>query len=145
MSTPRSRTLRWFAPVVGGVAPAVFLMLRALPDSEFGGLISAFVAWVARDLVLAYLAALPVVYVMCRLGVRQAALLWAVVAALGAPIGYVLAHPVRYAWTPDAKDFEHGPYWSVMLGYMALFGLTGLAYGVLWAREQKEVNSAPEA
>jgi peptidoglycan/LPS O-acetylase OafA/YrhL len=135
MGTQHRNAVRWFSPFVGGVAPALFLFLRAAADSDgtsdFGTAASAFVIWSLRDLLVAYVLALPVVHLLLRVGVRRAALLWLAVAALGAPVGYILAHPLVYAWTPTDKDVRHGPYWGLMLGHMALFGLTGPTYRAL--------------
>jgi hypothetical protein len=50
--------------------------------------------------------------------------------------------PLEYAWAPLDKDFEHGPYWGLMLAYMALFGLTGLTYKFFSVRA-KEVQPRP--
>ncbi len=43
-------------------------------------------------------------------------------------MGYTLANLVEFAWAPTEADFTHGPYWGLMLGYMTLFGLTGLLF-----------------
>ena len=54
-------------------------------------------------------------------------------------MGYVMANPVEFAWTPSEVEFQHGPYWDSMIIYMALFGLTGLVYS-LFARLRKETS-----
>ena len=43
-------------------------------------------------------------------------------------MGYVLANPLEFAWPPTETDFTHGPCWGGRLGYVALFGSTGLFF-----------------
>ena len=68
-------------------------------------------------------------------------LFWLVASSIGGPMGYVLAHPVEFAWTPSEVEFQHGTYWDSMIIYMAPFGLTGLAYSFL-ARPRKETSGS---
>ncbi len=115
------------SPLVGGVAPAVWLWLRAGARFDESA-ISGVCVWAIRDLLISYVIALPVLLLCRRIGVRRAVSLWLVAALVGYPMGYVLANPVEYAWTPTEADFAHGPYRDVMFTYTALFGLTGLLY-----------------
>jgi len=115
------------SPAVGGVAPAFWLWLRngaGIDAISIGGPC----VWAMRDTLISYAVALPVLVLCRRFGIRGLISLWLVAALIGGPMGYVLANPVEFAWTPTEADFTSGPYWNVMLGYMALFGLTGLFF-----------------
>ena len=117
------------SPLVGGVAPAVWLWLHIGANFDESA-ISRVCVWAIRDILVSYVVALPVLLLCRRIGARRAFLLWLVAALVGYPMGYVLANPVEYAWVPTEADFAHGPYWDVMFPYMALFGLTGLLYAL---------------
>src|SRR5258706_10846813 len=95
--------LVWLSPVVGALAPTIFLSVRSMLDgaTEIAGATIAF--WVSRDLVIGYAATLPVLAVLRSLGARHPVSLWAIAALVGGPMGYVLAHPVEFAWTPTEE------------------------------------------
>ena len=132
------------SPLVGGVAPAVWLWLRVGAKFDESA-ISGVCVWAIRDIVISYVIVLPVLLLCRRIGARRAVSLWLVAALVGYPMGYVLANPVEYAWMPTEADFAHGPYWDVMLTYMALFGLTGLPYalGREGQPERRPIGSQP--
>ena len=114
-------------PAVGGAAPAFWFWLRigaGIDAISVGGPC----VWAIRDVLISYAVALPVLMLCRRFGVQRLISLWLVAALIRCPMGYVLANTAECAWTPTEADFTHGPYWSVMLGYMALFGLTGLFF-----------------
>lgn len=117
------------SPALGGIAPAFWLWMR----NGAGGNLLAIggpCIWALQDLLISYAVALPVLLLCRRHRVTQPVALWFVAAVIGAPIGYMLANPLVFAWTPEEADFISGPHWSHMAGYMALFGLSGLAYAL---------------
>ena len=132
------------SPLMGGIAPAVWLWLRNGAEINESA-ISGVCVWAIRDILISYVIALPALMLCRRLGARRAVSLWLVAALVGWPMGNVLANPAEYAWTPTEADFAHGPYWDVMLTYMSLFGLTGLLYGLGRDRqtERLSVGSQP--
>jgi hypothetical protein len=115
------------SPVAGGLAPALWLWLHNGAGTTALA-IGGPCVWAMRDLLVSYLVALPVLLLCRRGGVRKPGALWLVSSMVGAPIGYVLANPVDFAWAPTEADFAHGPHWGLMVGYMALFGLSGLLF-----------------
>ena len=115
------------SPAVGGVAPAFCFWLRN--GSGFDAIsVGGPCVWAIRDMLISYTVALPVLVLCRRFGVRSLISLWLVAALIGGPVGYALANTVEFARTPMEAVFTHGPYWGLMLGYMALFGLTGLLF-----------------
>jgi hypothetical protein len=133
MKPPANPTFRpvWLSPIVGALALAIYFSVHNLLDGTASELPGALVVWVLRDLALGYLLALPVLALLRRLGASHFASFWAAAALAGGPMGYVLANPRVFAWSPTETQFQHGPYWSTMLVYMVLFGLSGLAYSYL--------------
>jgi hypothetical protein len=120
-------SVAWLCPLAGGAATAAFLTLRVLPYDE-----SALFFAVAflRDSLANYLVALPALFVACRLGLKSL-LGYALVSVASAfPVGWVLAHPIPFAWQWTEEEFASGPYWSVMCGYMFFSSATGLLFGV---------------
>jgi hypothetical protein len=128
---PIASLIRWFAPLVGGLTTATFLCIHASlrPGGSYG-LVDAFLVWSVRDVLLAYGLALPCLLIARRLGLRGIVVSWFVAASAGLPMGYVLANPLQYAWTPEEQDFVHGPYWGIMLAYASLFGLSGVLFSM---------------
>jgi hypothetical protein len=115
------------SPVAGGLAPALWLWLHNGAGTTALA-IGGPCVWAIRDLLVSYVIALPVLLLCRRGGVHKPGALWLVAPVVGAPIGYVLANPVDFAWTPTEANFAHGTDWGLMVGYMALFGLSGLLY-----------------
>lgn len=130
----RRDQLIWLSPVIGALAPATYFAVRSSLAGRSSEILIAFAFWVLRDLILGYCMALPVLAVLRRFGAERIGLMWAAAALVGAPMGYVLANPVTFAWTPTEEQFEHGPYWFDMLIYMVLFGLSGVMYAYLHRR-----------
>jgi hypothetical protein len=129
----------WMSPIAGAVAPALYLVARSALSDNVGNLPGAFAVWAFRDLIIGYCATLPVLAIFWRIGTRNPALFWMAATLMGGPMGYVLANPVEFAWSPTEMDFQHGPYWSVMLAYMALFGLSGLAFSYFGRQEERRL------
>ncbi|MCK9687422.1 hypothetical protein [Scleromatobacter humisilvae] len=122
------------SPAVGGVAPALWFWLRN--GAGFDAIsVGGPCVWAIRDMLISYAVALPVLVLCRRFGIRSLISLWLVAALIGGPMGYALANPVEFAWAPTEADFTHGPYWGLMLGYMTLFGLTGLLFAAVSKRE----------
>lgn len=133
------KTAAVLSPLVGGVAPAVWLWLRAgARFDEYA--IPGVCAWAIRDMLISYAIALPALMLCRRLGAKRAITLWLTAALAGYPMGYVLANPVEFAWAPTEAEFAHGPYWDVMLTYMALFGLTGVLYSAGRERQPEQAS-----
>ena len=113
------------SPAAGAVAPALWMWLQAgagLNAISIGGPC----LWALAGMVVSYAVALPILVVARRLGVRGLLALWLVAGLVGAPVGYAWANPASFADDPAVAP---GPYWCFsMLGYMALFGITGLLY-----------------
>lgn len=84
--------------------------------------------WALADLLLSYVVAPPVLVVAHRLGLRSLMALWLVAALVGAPVGYLWANPAAFSDEPAETNVMQSPNWSLLLGYMALFGMTGLLY-----------------
>ena len=122
----------WFAPLVGALAPATVVAIQLLVLSGGQADVRGEMAvWFFRDAFFGYSAVLPVVSIVRRLGFTAPTSLWVVAALVGLPMGYVLANPGEYTFSPSEEEFQHGPYWQRMYIYAVLFGLTGLAYGIL--------------
>ena len=122
----------WFVPLVGALSPAIVVAIQLLVLSSGQADVRGELAvWFFRDAFLGYSVVLPVVSILRRLGFTAPALLWVAAAMVGLPMGYVLANPVEYTISPTDEEFQHGPYWPGMYIYAALFGLTGLAYGIV--------------
>jgi hypothetical protein len=120
----------WASPFVGGVATSTFLTLRCLAEGQTYSIASAFVVWLTRDTVIGYLIGLPTLFAIRRFGVVRVPFYVFATMVTAVPMGYILANPVTYAWTPTDQDFEHGPYWLLMCIYMACSGITGLVFSV---------------
>jgi hypothetical protein len=116
------------SPLAGGVATSSFLTLRCIVEGQTYSIMSAFLIWLARDTIIAYVLALPALLGLRRLGVIRVLPYVITTMILAVPMGYVLANPVDYAWAPTDQDFEHGPYWLLMCAYMACWSFTGLAF-----------------
>jgi hypothetical protein len=101
--------------------------------------LSTFVVWFSRDLILALFLAIPVVAFAYHRGLKRPLALWALATVVAAPMGYVLANPVTFAWSPTEADFLLGPRWGDMALYVGLFGLSGLTYGMLRSHYRREV------
>jgi hypothetical protein len=80
-----------------------------------------------------------------RRGLRQPIALWLLAALCALPLGFVMAHPADFRFSPTEEDFVHGPYWRDMVIYMALFGLSGFAYGRLLETREASVLQAAKA
>ena len=131
---------QWLSPVAGALAPALmFFGLALLGDNPNSGL-GGFCVWALRDLMLGYVLVLPVLAASWHFGARHWLVLWAVAAATGGPLGYLIAHPAEYAWQPTEEELGSGPQWIHMLEYMALFGLSGIAYAV-FSRPRAKVRT----
>jgi hypothetical protein len=144
------KKLIWLTPLAGGMSPALYYSIHGMFDPQVVDLFAAFAVWVIRDGVIAYAFALPALLIGRRLGVRNAFAFWLIAAMTGARMGYVLANPVDYAWTPSEQDFAHGPYWSRLAVHMALTGLTGIAFAALSRRylaasDGSKVGSKPDS
>lgn len=107
----------------------IYLLIQNLIDGEdSSNLLGTFTVWFFRDPLISYLFTLPVLWICLCFGVKSLLGFWGVGTIIGAPVGFILANPVYYAWTPTDEDFLLGPYWHNMVIYMVLFGLVGLAY-----------------
>ena len=122
----------WLTPIVGALVPAIVVAVELLVLSRGQADVRGELAvWFFRDALLGYTIVLPVISIARRIGFTAPASLWLVAALVGLPMGYVLANPVEYEFTPSEEEFQHGPYWWRMYIYAVQFGLTGLAYGIL--------------
>lgn len=119
------------AAALGAAAPVLWFETRqaladlALPD--LSTLALRMLLEFFRSLGIAGLA----VMVVYKWGLRQPIALWSVAALCALPMGFIMANPVDFRFTPTEQDFNHGPNTADMVIYMALFGLSGLAYGRL--------------
>ena len=119
------------AVIAGGVAPGLYFgVLGVISTGTFEDLGGFLFTWGARDALLVCLLALPVLVLSRRLGLSHPALLWAISALVGIPMGYVIANPAEFAWSPSEEDFEHGMYWGSLVAYAVFFGASGLVYGI---------------
>lgn len=123
--------IAFLSSLVGAISPGIWLSLRNATAAHPMLDIDSLAAWCSRDLLLSLLLALPALAFARHCGLRRPLALWAVAAAAGTPMGFVLANPVTFAWSPTEADFLLGPRWGDMATYMVLFGLAGLVYGTL--------------
>jgi len=116
-------------PLFGGISPAIYFYIKGISNGgDTSNLLGAFTVWAFRDLLISYLFTLPILWICRRFGVTSIVGFWSVGAIVGAPMGFVLANPIQFAWTPTDQDFLISPYWHDMVIYMVLFGLTGFGY-----------------
>jgi hypothetical protein len=121
------------SPAVGGVEPALWFWRRN--GAGFDALsVGGPCVWAIRDMLISYAVALPVLVFCRRFGMRSLISQWLIAALTGGPMGYALANPVEFALAPTEADLMHGLYWGLMLGYMTLFGLTGLLFAAVSKR-----------
>jgi hypothetical protein len=139
MSMQRSKLL-WLCPLAGGAAAAAFLTLRLLPHDQ--ALFFFTVAFV-RDSLANYVLALPLLFFARWLGLKHV-LVYGLISILSAlPLGWMLSHPIPYAWDWTEADFAHGPYWFVLSGYMFCSVTTGLLFGIIDMRSNNSFKPNP--
>lgn len=133
------------AAALGAAAPVLWFESRralaelALPD--LSTLALQMLLEFFRSLGIAGLA----VMLVYRWGLRQPMALWLVAALCALPMGFIMANPVVFRFTPTEQDFNHGPHAADMLAYIGLFGLSGLAYGRLREARAAAVLAAARA
>ena len=145
-STTRNRAVQIVAAALaGGIAPAVWLCLKNESQAVTAQIMSGAFVWFARDLTVSLVVTVPAMSLACRFGLKRPSVLWAIASLIGAPIGYALANPLQYAWTPTEEAFTHGPYWVDMAIYMALFGVAGPIFGWLQTHELEPTSQTTMA